>query len=128
MIDEGCASRDRAAAILAAFKRDYPTLVRAVKTRETAQTVLMHKLRFINSMSKAGLLEEKEKNLMLVRTPPSASCVPIHSPVHARNSWRLTASKITIPCSLSAGHPIHLVQPLRLWSNQGSGVPVCAPL
>eukprot|EP00892_Ulva_mutabilis_P004618 jgi/Ulvmu1/2528/UM138_0033.1 len=65
VIDEGSKSRDGAAAVLAAFKRDYPTLVRAVKTRETAQTVLMHKLRFIKSMSKAGLLEEKEKNLML---------------------------------------------------------------
>ena len=72
VINEGCKSRDYAAGILSAFKRDYPTLVRAVKTRETAQTVLMHKLRFIKSMCKAGLLEEKEKNLMLVRFCPTA--------------------------------------------------------
>jgi hypothetical protein len=68
VIEEGTFSRNNAVELLEGFKRDYPTLVRAVKTRATAQTVLMHKARFVNSMLKAGLLEEKEGNQLLVCT------------------------------------------------------------
>jgi hypothetical protein len=38
-----------------------------VKTRDTARTVLMHKSRFVSSLAKAGLLEEKESNILEVR-------------------------------------------------------------
>jgi hypothetical protein len=72
IISEGKACRDRARGLLSALRRDYPTLVRAVKTRETAQTVLMHKSRFVQSLEKAGLLEEKEANLFLVRVDSKA--------------------------------------------------------
>ena len=67
VIQEGSYSKDRATDLLAGFKRDYPTLVRAVKTRAASQTVLMHKNRFVHSMLKAGVLEEKEGNQLLVR-------------------------------------------------------------
>jgi hypothetical protein len=69
VIAEGTQMRDKAAELLHNFRRDYPTLVRAVKTRATSQTVLMHKNRFVQSMVKAGLLEEKEGNQLLVRAP-----------------------------------------------------------
>lgn len=66
VISEGRWSKERAAELLAGFRRDYPTLVRAVKTRSTSQTVLMHKSRFVHGMLKAGLLQEKEGNQLLV--------------------------------------------------------------
>lgn len=92
VIAEGNYARDRAADLLAGFRRDYPTLVRAVKTRATAQTVLMHKNRFVQSMLKAGLLEEKEGNQLLVRLLVFAS-------LNERSS---TASCVLVECNSSA--------------------------
>lgn len=66
VIKEGRGSRDKAAEVLGFFRRDYPVIVRAVKTRETSQTVLLHKSRFVKSLAKAGLLEEREANKLEV--------------------------------------------------------------
>ena len=67
VIHEGKAAQDQAAQLLGYFRQDYPIIVRAVKTRDTARTVLMHKSRFVSSLAKAGLLEEKESNTLEVR-------------------------------------------------------------
>jgi hypothetical protein len=66
VLAEGAKSRQLALSLLASFKKDYPTIVRAVKTRETSQTVLMHKSKFVRSLAKAGLLEDKEANILEV--------------------------------------------------------------
>jgi hypothetical protein len=63
---EGQRAKEEASGLLGYYRQDYPSIVRAVKTRDTACTVLMHKSRFVKSLAKAGLLEDKEANILEV--------------------------------------------------------------
>lgn len=75
MIAEGKHAKDDAAQLLGYYRQDYPSIVRAVKTRDTACTVLAHKSRFVASLAKAGLLEEKEANILEARALTMLACL-----------------------------------------------------
>ena len=70
VLGEGRAAQQAAAELLGYFRQDYPGVTQAVKTRDTARTVLMHKSRFVASLLKAGLLEAKEANQLEARRRP----------------------------------------------------------
>lgn len=62
------------------MSRAFPEIIRAIKTKQASHTVLMHKRRFLDRLSKAGLIEQREwRQLMtllgealkkLIYTPP----------------------------------------------------------
>jgi hypothetical protein len=66
---EGAKSRQRAASLLDSFKQGHPAIVRAVRTRNMSQSVLMHKWQFVKSLAKAGLLGETETDTLQVLSP-----------------------------------------------------------
>lgn len=67
IIEEGSTSRAKAAEELRIYQNEFPELVRAIKTRDTSKTVLMHKNRHTNALHKVGLLRTKEANMIRVR-------------------------------------------------------------
>jgi hypothetical protein len=67
IIEEGRISHTKAAEELRIYQHEFPELVRAVKTRDTSKTVLMHKDRHVTALHKVGVLKTKEANAIRVR-------------------------------------------------------------